>query len=185
MALTQPAACTKWLRDADELKFHVRSTNPATNNRRLSLRPSPKDKALGFPAGTFHYVGLDDTSPQLVARMTGGALSSTTGETINHGGCINFQRGLGDGQTLQFSFFFGNIARFPPAADTDWTLKPSSGGLELHHNQPAGSKGGFALCKANFDLDSGPRYDLTYFWSDGKPAKLDGCELVTIVSTQA
>ncbi|GAB0139015.1 hypothetical protein EsDP_00007233 [Epichloe bromicola] len=183
LALSQPAACAKWFRDADELKFHVRSSNPATNNRILSLRPNPNNN--GFLPGTFYHVGLDNTSPQLLAHMMSGALYSNAYETLNHGGYLELQGGPGDGQTLRFLFSFANFTRYPSAADTDWTLTASSGGLQLHHNQPHGAKGGFALCEAKPNHVSGPWYELTYFWSDGQPAQLDGCEFVNIVSTQA
>lgn len=175
----------KRINTADSLQLYVRSSNPATNNRRLVLRPYLYDEAFGHPNGTTHYVGVDDTSPELMANMSSGTLFSTSQATFRHAAYLNLRTSFPDqAQTEQYLMFFANFTEVPNAADTDWTLQDGQV-LNLRHNQPVNTTASFALCKADFNLDFGPWYDLTYVWSNGAAVPLDDCEFVEISSARA
>ncbi|KAK2595381.1 hypothetical protein QQS21_006917 [Conoideocrella luteorostrata] len=180
------SASGKRVNTASDLHFYVRSRNPVTNNRKLALRPYLHDEAFGHPNGTTHYVGVDSTSPELVANMSAGGLYSTSSATLRHTAYLNLQQGFPDpGQTEQYLVFFANYTELPQAADNDWTLSVGQGIFDLRHNQPADTEASFALCEADFNLNFGPWYDLTYVWYTGTPAPLKKCEYITIESIQA
>jgi len=183
--LALAAGATAQITTADvELTFSVVSSNPLTNNRTLQLRPNQYETELGFPPNTFHYVGLDSTSPVLVANLTSGGLYSETGGTISHQGYLNLQEEYSVGNTTQYLFSFGNVTSYPEATDPDWRLLVAGEDYALFHDEPDGVVNGFVLCEADFDLDEGgPWYDLTYVTYTQSPAELDNCEFVGIQST--
>lgn len=178
----------KPINSADGLHFYVRSTNQATNNRKLVLRPHLHDEAFGHPNVTTHYVGVDNTSPELTANMTAGTLFSTSKATFRHTAYLNLRISFqGPAQTEQYLMCFANYTEAPYAADNDWTLQDGKV-LNLRHNQPVDANASFQLGKADFNLSFGPWYDLTYVWFNsvaGPQPPLDDCEFVQISSARA
>ena len=161
-----------------ELTFHVVSTNAATNNRNLQLRPNQYETESGFPPNTFYYV--------LVANLTSAILSSVVVGTTEHEGYLNIQEQFPDSNTTQFLFSFANATSYPPATDPNWQLTNlGDDSYALFHAEPLNTIYGFVLCEASFDLDEGgPWFDLTYVTYTGTPAALDpSCEFVGIRTT--
>jgi hypothetical protein len=164
-----------------QLTFSVASTDPATNNRSLQ-RPNKYETSFGFPPNTFHFVGLDETSPTSRANLTSDTLSSETTNTTGHMGYLNMKTQYDVGNTTQYLFSFGNSTLYPNATNPNWILADlgKDNIYEVYHVVPKGLINGFVLCEASFDLDDGPWYDLTYVTYTSTPAELSGCEFVGI-----
>lgn len=123
----------------------------------------------------------------LLANLTSGILSSETSGIVGHLGYLNEEQEFDVGNTTQYLFSFGNTTVYPPATDPDWYLTTlgEDGTYGLYHDEPEGLVNGFVLCEADFDLDDGPWYDLTYVTYSDAPAELDNCEFVGIQTTVA
>ncbi|KAI1826809.1 hypothetical protein F4861DRAFT_536575 [Xylaria intraflava] len=166
------------------LIFTIASTNPATNNRAIQLRPNPD-----LPTGSF--AGLDASSPVLLSNFQDTAFKSLGRDSTNQlydlgpTGYLN-QRDEVNG-THRYTVGFANATTWPGAVDQSWYL---SGGApdatyDLYYKEPAGVVNGFILCTADHDLGPGPWYQLFYYTYQQTPADFPGCEFVGVRTTVA
>ncbi|KAH8820192.1 hypothetical protein F5884DRAFT_763183 [Xylogone sp. PMI_703] len=165
------------------LTFYLYDDSIASNNYRpLQLRPSSD--------GTFSYVALDNSSPQLLANLDNGVLVSEGRDSDG----IFFDLGpvgfLSNYTVSDFSppttvgqLAFGNTSIFANASDPSWRLNGASGfnTYNLWHGEPDNTLNGFQICEADFDLneDGTPWYYFQYVdWVSFFPPE---CEFVAVL----
>lgn len=167
------------------LTFYLYDDSIASNDYRpLQLRPSSD--------GTFSYVALDNSSPQLLANLDNGVLVSEykgSDGTITNLGPLGF---LYNYTVYDFTpapattvgqLAFANISTFSNASDPNWFLSGASGDdtYNLWHNEPSNTLNGFQICEADFDLndDETPWYYFQYVdWVAWYPPN---CEFVAVL----
>ncbi|KAH8878968.1 hypothetical protein GQ53DRAFT_789600 [Thozetella sp. PMI_491] len=185
--------CSELTTTEGGLAFNIISNNPETNGRSLQLRPNQYETEYSFPEGTFHYVGLDDSSPVLLADLeSGGLFSEERGEDgvltdLGPTGYLNVKTIVDT--TTQYLFSFANATIYANATDPGWLLRLAGddGTYVLFHDVEVGLVNGFQLCKADFDLNYGPWWVLQYYTYTSTPVEFPNCEPVgvyTIVATE-
>lgn len=176
-AVSALASAASALTNLADVTFSVHSTNPLYDNQVLKLRHNQYYNS----GDKFHFVGVDAISPILHANLDGGALKSISTVTYGHQGYLNVLHQFPKGNTTQYDFTFGEVATYPNAVDTKWSVQPFDGEhLILTHDVPKGTVSGFQLCEADFDLDEGSWYDLTFVTYELEGQKIDNCEPVEI-----
>ncbi|KAI0598660.1 hypothetical protein F4775DRAFT_553806 [Biscogniauxia sp. FL1348] len=167
------------------LVFTVISSNPATNNRPVQLRPNP------FFVNGSYFAGIDNSSSVLLGNFRDGGFYSQARNTVNQlydlgqTGYLN-QRDETDG-TVRFSVGFADAADWPGQVEQEWYLSGGStdGTYSLFHEEPNGIVHGFLLCAADIDLDHGAWYQLFYYTYAQQPHDFAGCESVGVRTTVA
>ncbi|EHK23040.1 uncharacterized protein TRIVIDRAFT_222299 [Trichoderma virens Gv29-8] len=173
----------------ESYSFHVVTATSNSSNFQLRLRPNQYDVDFGYPAGTFHYVGIDAADAVLVANLRDGVLYSqgrdADGSLYDLGptGYINLKESVGTSSSYLFSFV--NATIYPPALDAGWLLSPSDGGAtyELLYTEAEGVVNGWRWCIADFDLDYGPWSYLEYFTYTDTPTFDSYCVPATVLAT--
>ncbi|KAL7928432.1 hypothetical protein V8C35DRAFT_318269 [Trichoderma chlorosporum] len=171
--------------------FRVFTGNNKHSNFQFRLRPNQYDTELGYPAGSFFYVGIDATDPVLVANLRDGVLYSqgrnTDGSFYDLGptGFINLQQTVNTSSSYLFSF--ANATIYPPALDAGWLLTSTDAGhtYELGYTKQEGAINGWRWCIPDFDLDEGPWSYVEFFNYTGTPTFDSDCSPATVVATVA
>ncbi|KAK4062011.1 uncharacterized protein Triagg1_10174 [Trichoderma aggressivum f. europaeum] len=171
--------------------FHVVMGTNNDSNFQLRLRENQYDVEQGFPAGSFHYVGVDAADAVLAAKLKDGVLYSqgrnADGSFYDLGptGFINLKESVGTSSSYLFSF--ANATIYPPAVDAGWLLNSPDGGdtYELFYTEPEEVINGWRLCIADFDLDYGAWSYVEYFTYTGTPSYDSNCVPAAIKATVA
>ncbi|KAI1173001.1 hypothetical protein F4777DRAFT_581386 [Nemania sp. FL0916] len=166
------------------LVFTVASTNAVTNNRAIQLRTNPN-----FDGGFF--VGIDASSPPLLANLADAALKSQARNVNNQlydlgpTGYLNLRDETNG--TQRYTVGFANASIWPGEVDSAWRLLggEEDGTYALFHNEPLETVNGFLLCVADNDLDPGPWYQLYYYTYQQTPADFPDCESIGVRTTVA
>ncbi|KAI1364806.1 hypothetical protein F5Y08DRAFT_305800 [Xylaria arbuscula] len=169
---------------ANGLIFTIASTDPATSNRAIQLRPNPN-----LSGG--YFAGLDISSPVLLSNFANSSLLSLGRDIYNQlyalgpTGYLN-QRDVVNGTTRN-TVGFANATTWPGEVESEWYLSggSSDGTYDLYHDEPLNTVHGFVLCEADHDLDPGPWYQLFYYTYDSAPAEFPECEFVGVRTTVA
>ncbi|KAL6796331.1 hypothetical protein GGI42DRAFT_331350 [Trichoderma sp. SZMC 28013] len=188
MAFAAPLAINT---TTESYTFHVVTGTNTDSNFQLRLRENQYDVALGYPAGSFHYVGVDAADTVLTATLKDGVLYSqgrnADGSFYDLGptGFINLKETVDTSSSYLFSFV--NATIYPPAIDPGWLLSSSDGGdtYELLYTEPEGVVNGWRWCIADFDLDYGAWSYVEYFTYTGTPSFDSDCVSATILATVA
>ncbi|KAJ2987710.1 hypothetical protein NUW58_g4351 [Xylaria curta] len=165
------------------LIFTVSSGNVATNNHALQLHPNPKVEG-GF------FLGVDASSPVLLANFEGGALKSLGRNNNNR----LYDLGPTAYGTLQDEVdgtkrYAVGFAKAAASGDVEkeWSLfvGGSDGTYSLRYQQPSNAVYGFMICAADHDLEAGPWYQLFYHIRAQNPVDFDNCEFVGVQTSVA
>ncbi|KAK7752808.1 hypothetical protein SLS62_005150 [Diatrype stigma] len=173
------------------LVFTIASTNAATNNRVVQLRPDPL-----IPTGSIAVI--DPSSPVLLGNLRLGGFWSQARNNINQlydlgpTGHLNSydETSAANGTTTRFSFAFSGPDEWPGGVDTDWALTAgsSTGTYSPFHAVDIGIVNGFLLCEQSgndTDTGEGSWYRLFYLQYTGSPADIPGCESVGVRTSVA
>lgn len=166
------------------LTFYLYDDSIESNDYRpLQLRPSSD--------GTFSYVALDNSSPQLFANLENGVL--VTAQKSSDGTITNLDSSsylsnytVSDytPPTIVGQWAFANPSIVTNASDPNWYLQGASGynTYNLWHNEPVNTLNGVQICEADFDLneDGTPWYYFQYVdWVSAYP---ENCEFVAVLT---
>ncbi|KAH8681380.1 hypothetical protein BX600DRAFT_429326 [Xylariales sp. PMI_506] len=166
------------------LVFSIISSDPATNNRAVQLRPNP------FLIGAF-FAGVDDSSAVLLGNLQDGGVYAQARNEFNQLYGLGPTAYLNErdvvGNTTVYTVGFANSTQWPGAVDQGWTLDApdEEGTYGLYHQTPEEVVNGFLLCTADIDLDNGAWYQLFYQNYQTAPADIEGCEDVGVRTTVA
>ncbi|KAI0804883.1 hypothetical protein GGR55DRAFT_304364 [Xylaria sp. FL0064] len=166
------------------LIYTIASTNPATNNRGLQLRPNPNLEG-GF------FVGLDTTSPVLLSNFANASVKSQARSLENQlydlgpTAYLNLRDEINS--TSRYTVGFANASTWPGQVESEWYLSggASDGTYDLYHQEGLNIVHGFVLCTADHDLEPGPWYQLFYYTYQQTPADFPECEFVGVRTTVA